>query len=268
MKRFPLLLSLPLAVLVIGTTGFMIFEKLPFIDALYFTIVTISTVGYGDIHPTSIQSKLFGIFLIVIGIGTFLTIVTSFTQLLVQRGQDKLRRERINMLIGVFFTEMGNQLLKLFVQFDPNICLVHEYFPIGEEWSEIDFLRLKKQMRHTEYTIDPKLMDLTSLTILLKEKGDLLLRHIEAPEILENEAFTELLWAVVHLRDELIARNRVNELPDTDQAHLANDAKRAYKLLVRQWFDYMQYLKQRYPHLFSLALRINPFNERSSVIIQ
>jgi len=118
---FRLLLLLPAIVLVIGTIGFMILEKLSFIDALYFTIVTISTVGYGDLHPTSMTGKLFGIVVIVIGIGAFLTIVTNVTQLLVQSGQDRLRRQRLNMLIGVFFTEVGNQLLCLFVQYDSNI---------------------------------------------------------------------------------------------------------------------------------------------------
>jgi hypothetical protein len=97
-RNLRLLLSLPVAVLFIGTTGFMILEKLSFLDALYFTIVTISTVGYGDIHPTNVASKAFGIVLIIIGIGTFFTIITNVTQLLVQRGQDKLRKQRLNML--------------------------------------------------------------------------------------------------------------------------------------------------------------------------
>ena len=78
-KRLRILLSLPIVVLIIGTSGFMLLEKLSFIDAIYFTIVTISTVGYGDIHPTTLAGKIFGIVLIFIGIGTFLSIVTSLT---------------------------------------------------------------------------------------------------------------------------------------------------------------------------------------------
>ena len=45
------------------------------------------------------------------------------------------------------------------------------------------------------------------------------------------------------------------------------DIKRAYGLLTRQWLDYMQYLKNRYPFLFSLALRTNPFAESASAIV-
>ena len=113
-KGIRLLLILPIAILAVGTLGFIILEKLSFIDALYFTIVTISTVGYGDISPTNIASKIFSIVLIIIGIGTFLTIITNITQILVQRGQNRLRTRRLNMIIGVFFAEVGNELLNMF----------------------------------------------------------------------------------------------------------------------------------------------------------
>jgi len=268
MKRLRLLISLPVAVLAIGTAGFMMLEKLPFLDALYFTIVTISTVGYGDIHPTNAASKIFGIILILIGIGTFLTIVTNATQLLVQRGQDRLRRQRLNMIIGAFFTEAGNQLLQLFTEFDPQIDDMRKDFVVEDSWAEIDFTHLKKKIRDYEFTIDAKLIELEALCNFLKEKGDLLLRELENPDLIEHESFTELLWAVVHLRDELMLRKSLRNLPETDLAHLANDAKRAYSNLVGQWLDYLQYLKRRYPYLFSLALRTNPFTQSPSVIVR
>jgi voltage-gated potassium channel len=49
---------------------------------------------------------------------------------------------------------------------------------------------------------------------------------------------------------------------------LANDAKRAYSALVRQWVDYLQHLKRSYPYLFSLALRTNPFSEHPTAVIE
>ena len=267
-KNLRLLLSLPIAILVVGTIGFMILERLSFIDALYFTIVTISTVGYGDIHPTTTVSKLFGIILIIIGIGIFLTIVTNITQMLIQRGQDRLRRQRLNMIIGVFFTEVGNQLLRDLTEFDPHIGQVREDFTIEQDWTDKDFAQLRKILRQHEYAIDPKLMNLQTLLDFLREKGDLLLRQIENPDIIEHEAFTELLWATVHLRDELMSRKNLNGLPDTDLAHLANDTRRVYSNLAGQWLDYLLHLKRRYPYLFSLASRTNPFTENPSTIIE
>jgi len=267
-KRLRILLSLPLAILIIGTIGFMVLEKLSFIDALYFTIVTVSTVGYGDIHPSNVASKLLGIVLIVVGIGTFLTIVSNATQILVQRGRDRLRRQRLNMIIGVFFTEVGNQLLRLFVQYDDNIGKIREDFVVKENWSDNDFNRLNNKVRRHDFNIDPRLMELEALCGFLKEKGDLLLRQIENPDLIENESFAELLWAAVHLRDELMSRKSFTNLPEGDTAHLANDAKRAYALLAKQWLNYLLHLKRRYPYLLSLALRTNPYIESPSAIIE
>lgn len=267
-KRLWLLFTLPLIIVAVGTTGFMIIEKLSFVDSLYFTIVTISTVGYGDIHPTTIAGKLFGIVLIIFGIGSFLTIITRLTQLLMARGRERLRAQRLNMIIGVFFTEVGNELLNLFTRFDPQIDEIRSNFAVKDNWTSKDFSSLKTNLKRHEHLIDQKLMDLQTIRDFLKEKGDLLLRQLENPDLVEHESFTELLWSIVHLRDELLARKSLSELPQTDLAHLANDTKRAYNYIVRQWLDYMQHLKRSYPYLFSLAIRTNPFAVNPSAIVK
>ncbi|MFC2123162.1 potassium channel family protein, partial [Bacteroidota bacterium] len=260
-KGARLLLSLPLAILAIGTLGFMVLEGLSFIDAFYFTIVTISTVGYGDISPTSIASKILSILLIIIGIGTFLTIITNITQILVQRGQNRFRTRRLNMIIGVFFTEVGNELLNMFTQFDPSINDIRKDCLLNQDCSDTDFMSLRKNIQHYEFTTDPKLVDLGKLKELLTRKGDLLLRHIENPSLVEHESFSELLWSVIHLRDELISRKALTGLSEADIEHLTDDTKRAYTALTRQWVDYLNHLKHSYPYLFSLALRTNPFSK-------
>jgi len=263
-----LLVSLPIVVLVFGTFGFMVLEGLSFIDAFYFTIVTISTVGYGDIHPTNLASKIFGIILIIIGIGIFLTIITNVTQMLIQRGQSRFRARRLNMIIGVFFTEVGNQLLHIFTQYDPHVNEIRQDCLINQDCSETGFAHLKKQLQRHECNVDPKSMDLKMLSEFLTEKGDLLLRQIENPDLIEHESFTDLLWNVVHLRDELMSRKSFLNLPEADLEHLANDVKRAYCALVGRWVDYLQHLKRSYPYLFSLALRTNPFSESPTAVIE
>ena len=268
MKQLRILIILPVAVLLIGTIGFMLLEKLSFLDALYFTIVTISTVGYGDISPTTDASKGFSIFLIIIGIGTFLTIITSVTQMLVQSSQNRVRRHRLNMLIGVFYTEIGNQLLRILTQFDPEIDTIREEFMVHDEYTEVEFNQLRRRLRHYDFVVSSDSVDLNVLLEFLKEKGDLLIRELENPDLVEHEYFTELLWAVVHLRDELLARDSLTGLPESDMAHLANDVVRIYRLLTLQWINYLQYLKGAYPFLFSLALRTNPFVEKPSAIVE
>ena len=88
---------------------------------------------------------------------------------------------------------------------------------------------------------------------------------LENPNLLEHESFTNLLWAVFHLTDELAYRIDLSSLPDTDYQHLAGDIKRVHHRLILQWLDYMKHLKQNYPYLFSLAIRTNPFDANASI---
>ena len=57
-------------VLVIGTMGYMIIERWSFLDALYMTVITITTVGYGEIREVDEPGRIFTILLILIGVGT------------------------------------------------------------------------------------------------------------------------------------------------------------------------------------------------------
>lgn len=267
-RHLKFFLMLPVAVLIIGTVGFMLLEDLSFLDALYFTIVTITTVGFGDILPTSAGSKIFSIFLILFGISSFLTILTNLTQWLIQRGQIRVHRHRLNMLIGVFFTEAGNELLRIFSRFDPHVDTVRQDFMVTPEWTAAEFEHLKKHLSGYHYKVDEKLLELGVVKEFLREKGDMLVRQLENSDLAEHETYAELLWAIVHLRDELVARRRLDDLPESDLAHIVVDIQRAYSLLTRQWTDYMLYLKGRYPFLFSLALRTNPFVENPSAIVK
>jgi hypothetical protein len=85
--------------------------------------------------------------------------------------------------------------------------------------------------------------------------------------MLEHATFTELLRAIFHLSEELDRRSSFSMLPASDVAHIAGDMRRVYSLLAAEWLRYMEYLKDNYPYLFSLAMRTNPFDETASIIV-
>lgn len=60
-----------------GTFFYALVEKWPISDALYFSVITLTTVGYGDMHPTSLLSKMFTMLYVLIGVGLVFHIVTS-----------------------------------------------------------------------------------------------------------------------------------------------------------------------------------------------
>lgn len=62
--RLKLYLVVFTALLFVGILGFMFLENLSFVDSIYFSVVTMATVGYGDIHPQSSAGKILALILI------------------------------------------------------------------------------------------------------------------------------------------------------------------------------------------------------------
>ncbi|HEX2403125.1 MAG TPA: potassium channel family protein [Acidimicrobiia bacterium] len=61
-----------LAIVATGTTFYTLIEKWSIVDALYFTVITLTTIGYGDLHPTTDVSKIFTIFFVLAGVSFIL----------------------------------------------------------------------------------------------------------------------------------------------------------------------------------------------------
>jgi len=76
-RRLLPLLSLVFVVIAVGVAGYMIIEQWSFLDALYMTTITLTTVGFGEIWPLSEAGRLFTIILIILGVGTIVYGLTS-----------------------------------------------------------------------------------------------------------------------------------------------------------------------------------------------
>jgi hypothetical protein len=260
--RFRLQLYLVIFILLLfcGMIGFAFFENLSLVDAAYFSIVTMATVGYGDIHPQTGIGKILALVLIIGGVGTFLGVVASITDLFFNRREQDYRNQKRHMMTSLFFSELGNGLLRRLTALDPAVSELHAILKVSDHWQDKDFLRAKKRLAGHTFSIDIRNGDVPELLTYLKRKTRFLLRLLENPFLQEHGRFTDLLVAVFHLRDELINRQDLATLSDVDRSHLEGDINRIYQMLVAEWLDYMQYLKGNYPYLLSLAIRVNPFD--------
>ena len=70
-------------IVAVGVIGYMVISGYSFVDALYMTAITISTVGFGEIEPLNDQEKLFTVFLIATSIISFGYTVSAFTEYIV-----------------------------------------------------------------------------------------------------------------------------------------------------------------------------------------
>jgi hypothetical protein len=175
---------------------------------------------------------------------------------------------KLNMVIGTFFSEAGTRLLRSFSGFDHHIDRIRPELLVKADWPDREFDRVLADLQQYDYHIDVQKNDLGGLKLFLSGKRDFLLRLLENPNLLEHETFTELLWAVFHLTEELEFRTDLAHLSAADREHIALDIRRAYVILISEWLSYMRHLKKEYPYLFSLAVRTNPFDERASSSFQ
>ncbi|MGH4052828.1 MAG: potassium channel family protein [Clostridium sp.] len=83
-RKFNFVITILIALLLIGTIGYKILLDVSFVDALYMTVITISTVGYAEVATMDEGAKLFTIFIIFLSLGTvgylFSSIVSSFLE--------------------------------------------------------------------------------------------------------------------------------------------------------------------------------------------
>ena len=83
-RRIALIASLAALTLCIGTAGFRIIERYPLFDAFYMTLITITTVGYQEIHPLSQAGRIFNSFLIFFGVGAMFIAFGAMTQTIIE----------------------------------------------------------------------------------------------------------------------------------------------------------------------------------------
>jgi hypothetical protein len=246
----------------------IVIEKYSLLDAFYFIIVTISTVGYGDLRPLTPLGKILVIIIILAGVGCFVGLVANAIEYMIEMRERAERLKKLNMIIGVLFSELGIRLLRLFGEKDPAIGEIRAALVVKDAWSEDDFKNAFGLLNNHSYAVKSQDFDLETLRDRLKKREDFMIRLLENPELLEHEAFTELMQALFHLNEELVIRERLTDLPQTDYNHLSVDINRAYRHLALAWLRYMQHLKANYPYLFSLAMRVNPFDVNASPIVR
>ena len=92
--RFRLPGALLAVVITVGVAGYMLIDRWSLLDSFYMVIITISTVGYTEIHPESDVSRIFTSGLIVVGVGTMLYGFGVFGEMLADNALGRYRRER------------------------------------------------------------------------------------------------------------------------------------------------------------------------------
>ncbi len=136
-----------LGVISFGTFGYMLIEESSFIDSLFMTMITITTIGYGEIFPLSTQGRIFTMVLIVLGVGLIMFLFTRITEEVVE-GNLRTMYGRLSMKkkveglkdhyiicgfgrIGKVICNLLNEAGTPFVVIESNPVVIHELTELG-----------------------------------------------------------------------------------------------------------------------------------------
>lgn len=211
------------------------------------------------------------IFIYLVGDIAFLPLEVLIVGLVIERlisvREKRALTHKLNMVIGAFFSEVGSPLM---AELLPAMCAapqIREQLHLESSWKKEDFSRASHFARALQCEVDLGRLDLEALKSHLLAQRHFVLRLLENPNLMEHERFTDLLWAVLHVEEELEARTNLADLSAADEAHLRLDVRRAYNALMAEWIVYVEHLKADYPYLFSLVVRMHPFQENRSPVV-
>ena len=244
-------------------------KRIPFILTLTVIFLLLSALVYfahylifGDVHH---------IFIYLVGDLAFLPLevllVVVIIERILTRRETQAKLQKLNMVVGAFFSEAGNYLLQSLLEHFNNYEEIASYLNVTATWTKKDFHKAADFAYNLPIDVNSHSLDLNQLKEFLSRKRGFLLTLLENPSLLEHDRFTDLLWAVTHLDEELEARSSLTGLSDKDLDHLAGDIRRMYDHLASEWLDYVEHLKSKYPFLFSLVLRTHPFQSSPSPLI-
>ena len=178
-----------------------------------------------------------------------LSVTIVFDSILKRRAKlEKL--SKLHMLIGIFFSEIGFELLNLIALSDNESK--HLITDIDDYKNNIQILK-----KHP-HKIQPMTLDYERIGYILTANRSLFVSLMANESLLEHETFTDLLMDTIHLRDEFIFR-KDKEFTHEDFVHIDSDIKRVYHMLSVQFLNYLLSLKVSYPNLYNSSKRNNPF---------
>jgi hypothetical protein len=195
-------------------------------------------------------------------------IVVLIIERIIDQSERKAKLQKLNMVLGAFFNDLGNHLLRGLLDNFDNKAEIAKHLDLKDNWGKKEFQEAAAYAAKLKIEIDHHEMNLAELKVFFARKREFLMTLLGNPSLLEHDHFTDLLWAVTHLDEELESRTSVENLPEADLKHLAGDIERLYGRLVVEWLDYIEHLHTNYKYLYSLVLRTHPFQEHPSAVIK
>ncbi len=182
-------------VISIGVLGFRFFSDYSWIDALYMTVITMSTVGFSEVHPLDDNAKLFTIFLIATSVSIFAYSVSVITEYIVsksdpERVQYRKTQKMINKLenhiIIIGYGRNGKQSAVKLLAYNKPFIIIEKDEAVIERYQNDELLFLKGNATEDEVLKEAGIKNAECLICTLPEDADNLFIVLSARQINKN----------------------------------------------------------------------------------
>ncbi|MCA9803557.1 MAG: potassium channel protein [Cyanobacteria bacterium HKST-UBA02] len=162
-----------LLLVVFGTVGFMLVEHWSFLDSLYMTVITLTTVGYGEVYPLDTNGKIYAVVLILIGAGVVLYILGDMVELLIDINLGRRMKYRIIKLsdhqIVCGFGRTGQEVAEHFRENRIPFVVVEQDPQVVREAEDMGMLVLEGDASTDEVLLDAQIAKASGIVCALPD---------------------------------------------------------------------------------------------------
>ncbi len=185
-------LVLLICVITIGVLGFRFFSDYSWVNALYMTVITMSTVGFGEVQPLDDNAKLFTVFLISTSVAIFAYSVSVITEYIVSKNDPKRVQHRKtqkmihqleNHIIIIGYGRNGKQAAVKLLAYNKPFIIIEKDEEVIERYQNDQLLFLKGNATEDDILIEAGIKKAACLICTLPEDADNLFIVLSARQI-------------------------------------------------------------------------------------
>ena len=176
---------------------------------------------------------------------------------LIQLREKLERRKRLNMFLGIFFRQMGIDIMLNLLNLVKNREDLEERMLVDKSWNARRFARARRELNGLKLKMDPNPRMLTALMEVLASREEEIIAMTRNPLMLEFESLHHCLLNLFHLIEESHFRGSMDRLGPGVLAHLAQDGGKALTSLASLWITYLEHLKDEHPVLFGFQVGLH-----------
>ncbi|MEW7280455.1 potassium channel protein [Aquimarina sp. 2201CG1-2-11] len=185
-------LILLVVVIIVGVFGFRFFSDYSWVDALYMTVITMSTVGFGEVAPLDDNAKLFTVFLISTSVAIFAYTVSVITEYIVSKNDPKRMQYRKmqkmihqieNHIIIIGYGRNGKQAAAKLLAYDKPFVIIEKDEAVIERYQNDNLFFLKGNATEDEVLLEAGIKNAACLICTLPEDADNLFIVLSARQI-------------------------------------------------------------------------------------